>query len=134
MDLPSSTRPRVPRLTFVLFGLSISVFIWGLQYKLSLYNPPLCASHQIAKAKLLSENERASAAASTLISGLHFRGAVPQAWILFTGLTIWASVLCEVSNPLGSTLALERKRPWLVSTWTKLNAFFFRPPPTPILL
>ena len=39
-------------------GLAVCVFSWGLQYKLSLYDPPQAASHQIPSAKLLSKNEQ----------------------------------------------------------------------------
>jgi len=43
-------------------GLSICVFAWGLQYKLSLYDPAQAPSHQIPQAKLLSRNEQVSTA------------------------------------------------------------------------
>jgi len=42
-------------------GLAICVFSWGLQYKLSLYDPPQAVSHQFPTAKLLSKNEQSRA-------------------------------------------------------------------------
>ncbi len=39
-------------------ALASCVFLWGLQYKLSLYDPPQAASHQVPMAKLLSRNEQ----------------------------------------------------------------------------
>ena len=53
--------------TQVFLGLAVCVFAWGLQYKLSLYDPPRAASHQIPEAKLLSRDEQSSAAESPLV-------------------------------------------------------------------
>jgi len=44
--------------------LASCVFIWGLQYKLSLYDPPESATHHIPMAKLLSKNEQSNATES----------------------------------------------------------------------
>jgi hypothetical protein len=41
-------------LLLIVFG----IFVWGLQYKLSLYNSPGNASRLVPEAKLLSPNER----------------------------------------------------------------------------
>jgi len=41
-------------------GLASCVFLWGLQYKLSLYDPPQASSHQVPMAKLLSRDEQSS--------------------------------------------------------------------------
>ena len=53
--------------TQAFLGLAICVFAWGLQYKLSLYNPPQAASHQIPTAKLLSRDEQSSTAKLPLV-------------------------------------------------------------------
>ena len=45
------------RLSLTFLSLALCVFAWGLQYKLSLYDPPQAASHQVPQAKLLSKNE-----------------------------------------------------------------------------
>jgi hypothetical protein len=47
--------------------LAFCVFAWGLQYKLSLYDPPQSASHKIPQAKLLSKNERTGFAESPIV-------------------------------------------------------------------
>ena len=39
--------------------LATCVFLWGLEYKLSLYFPPQTQYHQVPIAKLLSKNEQA---------------------------------------------------------------------------
>jgi hypothetical protein len=48
-------------------GLAVCVFTWGLQYKLSLYDPPQAASHQIPQAKILSRNELSGTTESPLV-------------------------------------------------------------------
>jgi len=52
---PGSERPprmRARPVTFILVGLALTVVIWGLQYKLSLYHPHPSASVQVSVAKL----------------------------------------------------------------------------------
>jgi hypothetical protein len=44
----------------------VSVFAWGLKYKLSLYDPPQSISHSMPAAKLLSDNERPQALTAVL--------------------------------------------------------------------
>lgn len=41
--------------------LGCCVFIWGLQYKLSLYDPPQTTTHHVPAAKLLSRDEQVNA-------------------------------------------------------------------------
>src|ERR1035441_7618159 len=53
--------------SLAFLGLAFCVFAWGLQYKLSLYDPPQTTSHQIPKAKLLSREEQSSTAESPLV-------------------------------------------------------------------
>jgi hypothetical protein len=53
--------PAVRALAIGLTLLGLCVFAWGLKYKLSLYDPPRAASHQMPAAKLLSSKERDSA-------------------------------------------------------------------------
>ena len=48
-------------------GLGFCVFAWGLQYKLSLYDPPQTASHQIPRAKLLSRDEQSGTVEHPLV-------------------------------------------------------------------
>jgi hypothetical protein len=129
--LSDTIRPRLRRLSFVLIGLAaISVFTWGLQYKLSLYYPKHSAYHQLPEAKLLSRNEQAAATehfltrtSSEKVSSDLLLGG------LFT-LTPFVWVLEPLRISEATRTEPERTRPWLVSLSAHLNAFFFRPPPT----
>src|ERR1700760_2143037 len=57
-----SSSPRKQNLAFLLpaglLMLSMAVFAWGLQYKLSLYKSKDSISHSAPEAKLLSQKER----------------------------------------------------------------------------
>jgi hypothetical protein len=125
-------RPRLSRLTFVFIGLAISVFVWGLQYKLSLYYPQHSTYHQLPEAKLLSKNEQPAATEGLLMASVKppqdiVRGA------LFT-LTLFALVLGFLPISGVTQTGPERSRPWLRSLSASLNAFFFRPPPAFVLV
>lgn len=116
------------RLAFLFLGLAISVFTWGLQYKLSLYDPPQAISHQIPEAKLISKNEQTVEAKNPI---LDVSGASAKAVQL-----ILSSIFLLISvalNLLHAPVSVERERdaqlPWHVERFASLNAFFFRPPP-----
>src|SRR5271168_622213 len=127
MKVSDTFRPRLCRLSFVFVGLAISVFTWGLQYKLSLYYPKHSTYHQLPEAKLLSKNEQATATDSLLMSAAKAPSDIVRGG-LFT-LTLFAWVL-GVPPISGTTQTKqERTRPRLVSLSPGLNAFFFRPPP-----
>jgi hypothetical protein len=127
VKLSHSIRPNLSRFTFVFFGLVISVFTWGLQYKLSLYYPPHSTYHQIPEAKLLSRDERAAATESPIVISTKAPSDIVHGW-LFT-LALFVLVLGLLHMPGASQREQERKRPWRVSCNPALNAFFFRPPP-----
>src|ERR1022692_1459259 len=63
----SKTRPLSRMGTPACIGLAFCLFTWGLQYKLSLYDPPEAASHHVPTAKLLSKNEQSSSTESPLV-------------------------------------------------------------------
>ena len=116
------------RLAFLFLGLAISVFTWGLQYKLSLYDPPQAISHQIPEAKLISKNEQTVEAKNPI---LDVSGASAKAVQL-----ILSSIFLLISvalNLLHAPVSVERERdaqlPWHAERFASLNAFFFRPPP-----
>lgn len=52
----SPSRFNISKFTFVFFALAVSIFGWGLQYKLSLYEPHV-VTHSMPEAKLLSRDE-----------------------------------------------------------------------------
>lgn len=53
--------------TLACVALAFCLFAWGLQYKLSLYDPPQAASHHIPTAKLLSKNELSRSTESPMV-------------------------------------------------------------------
>lgn len=113
--------------TLALLGLAFCVFTWGLQYKLSLYDPPQAVSHQIPKAKLLSRDERSGTAESPLVvrsktsSRVIYTASAAVFFILLPALSI--------SNRPGSGPGEQRSnRSWHLRH-AILNTVFVRPPP-----
>jgi hypothetical protein len=131
LKLSEKYRPRFCRLSFVFIGLAISVFTWGLQYKLSLYYPQHSTYHQVPEAKLLSRNEQPTATDGLKMSSAK-DPAGPVGGGLFT-LTLFVWVLGLLPTSGASRTEPEHTRPWLVSLSSRLNAFFFRPPPAIVL-
>ena len=68
MQQSSATRPFNLLVVLGALGLAVSVFAWGMQYKLSLYDPPASASHKIPEAKLLARDERSGIAEGPLVA------------------------------------------------------------------
>jgi hypothetical protein len=125
---------RIATRSFSILGivaslvLAFCVFAWGLQYKLSLYDPPQAASHKIPQAKLLSRNERAGVAESPLVvrtkSSTTVSYTVPTAAVFF--------FLLLTHNIL--KLQKSRQRNQRTNSVWRLqsglfNFFFVRPPP-----
>jgi hypothetical protein len=109
--------------------LAISVFAWGLQYKLSLYDPPHSSSHEMPEAKLLSRNEQATAVEGFFESSTKAWPVIAQ--ILPFGLLALTFLgLSSRVMPIFHHFRREAKRPWRLSCRPCLNAFFFRPPPS----
>lgn len=119
------------RFTLCLLGLAFCVFTWGLEYKLSLYEPPQASSHEIPSAKLLSKDEQSATATSPLLE----KGGVSVTAVVVTTLfTLFLSFVLAVGLRddivpawSGEDARLVRRR----RTRSCLNAFFFRPPPVP---
>jgi hypothetical protein len=121
-------RPRLCRLSFVFIGLAISVFTWGLQYKLSLYYPKHSTYYQMPEAKLLSRNEQSLATDRLMMSTAKAPTEIVRSGLFTRTLFVWVLGLLPISG--ATRTETEHTRPWLVSLSTRLNAFFFRPPPT----
>jgi hypothetical protein len=116
------------RLSLTFLSLALCVFAWGLQYKLSLYDPPQAVSHQVPQAKLLSKNEWSPTAVDS--RGIDMTIS-PQ--VLVQQFFPWFFCL-SLTFGLGHFLASRQKhfamsRPWLARRSACLSAFFFRPPP-----
>jgi hypothetical protein len=108
-------------------GLAFCVFAWGLQYKLSLYDPSQTASHQIPKAKLLSRDEQSSTAESPLVIRTKTTTSV-----VYTAPTanfiILLPAICLLNPPAAirvEKLANKQLHPHRAI----LNTLFIRPPP-----
>lgn len=107
--------------------LMVSVFAWGLGYKLDQYSPPHRAAHDLPKAKFVSRNEQtwaADAAQNVSIPRAKVASTVPPSFLFH-------AILAQFSaqNPFSTRLAPSSERlsrpPLLV-----LNHLFVRPPPT----
>ena len=131
MTVLGKTRTTLGRLTVAFLGLAICVFAWGLQYKLSLYDPPQASSHQVPLAKLLSKDQWSPSPSDACASDVTASSLV------------LAEQLCVMSFSLLLTLGAENvlssgqkhrdgARPWLAWSSASLSAFFFRPPPSAI--
>jgi hypothetical protein len=108
-------------------GLAFCVFAWGLQYKLSLYDPPQTASHQIPKAKLLSRDEQSSTAEHPLVIRTKTSTSV-----IYTAPTVVFLILflaISLLNPPASRRVEKRDDRLLHLHRAVLNTLFVRPPP-----
>jgi hypothetical protein len=104
------------------------VFAWGLQYKLSLYDPPQAASHKIPQAKLLSKNERTGFAESPVVvrtkTSTTVNCTVQTAAVFFFLLLIVNILNLQTSRQRNQrTSSIRRLQSGL------FNVFFVRPPP-----
>ena len=116
------------RFSFALLGLAFCVFTWGLQYKLSLYDPPQSISREIPHAKLISKDQRNHPSEGLALrneGGSDKAAAVAPFSLLFVLILL-----------LDAAFHLERfgrysagKEPVRSPGHTDLNFFFFRPPP-----
>ena len=113
--------------SLAFLGLAFCVFAWGLQYKLSLYDPPRAASHQIQKAKLLSRDEQSSTSGRPLV----IRTKTSTRVIYTAPTAIFLILLLAVSllNPPVSRRVERRANRLLQLHSAILNTLFVRPPP-----
>jgi hypothetical protein len=113
--------------SLAFLGLAFCIFAWGLQYKLSLYDPPQTASHQIPKAKLLSRDEQSSTAESPLVIRTKTSTSV-----IYTAPTVVFLILflaISLLNPPASRRVEKRASRLLHLHRAVLNTLFVRPPP-----
>lgn len=115
------------RLSMLLAMLGVCVFLWGLGYKLSLYQVHTPSVHRIPEAKLLSRNEDPNATDSV-------RVCLPDVGTQNSGLTIIAALICIGSGCVTpdrklATRSLQMREPVDSRSHASLTAFFFRPPP-----
>ena len=116
----SSGGRRAVLLPLGLLMLSLAVFGWGLEYKLSLYQGQNSITHQAPVAKLLSQKERPASAQA-------LAAPFPEVPVLTAFVLVaMASLLRLASTRYLRTGSIERSRPPRPPC---LQALFFRPPP-----
>jgi hypothetical protein len=120
-------RKLTPIGTGALLFLALSVFVWGLQYKLSLYDPPQSLARQVPIAKLLSKNEQPLIASSATVAPLDraAQAVLPAALNLLL-LLVYATVLALPQA--FRARQLEAARSWKLQ-FPPRKTFFIRPPP-----
>lgn len=115
------------RLSLLLAALGISIFFWGLGYKLSLYEHQPTGIQRIPEAKLLSQNEDRNAAEGTklylLFAGV-YKQDNPGAAFLPLSLVNVAALFVEREYRRFSI-----SRVWCLRMGIIWSANYFRPPP-----
>lgn len=112
----------------MFLGLALCVFTWGLQYKLSLYDPPQSASHQIPKAKLLSKEEQSDITQTPLV--LRTKTVTTIVYTApATALLFLLLVLCSLVERTSSGLMRAASRQRRQRSCNYLNILYVRPPP-----
>src|ERR1700733_6783295 len=117
----SSGSRRAVLLPLGLLMLSLAVFGWGLQYKLSLYQSKDSITHLAPVAKLLSQKERP--AATQGLAALSPEVPAFPAFAAFVFVAV-ASVLRQAAMRYVRTGSMERSRPPRPPCFQTL---FFRP-------
>jgi hypothetical protein len=123
----SKSRPFNLLGMLALLGLAFCVFAWGLQYKLSLYDPPQTASHQIPRAKLLSRDEQSSTAESPLV--VRTKTFTSVIYTAPTAVFLILLLAIQVLNPPVSRRVEKRTNRLFHLHRAVLNTIFVRPPP-----
>ena len=119
------------RLSILLATLGMCVFLWGLAYKLSLYETHEPTIHQIPEAKFLSRNEDPSAT-DALRHCLSSLSKPAGSVLLISVIAFWRGVEAPSSKVVHR--GLELKQPPSSCLNGTLIRFFFRPPPDLIRL
>ncbi len=113
--------------SIVCLGLACCVFGWGLQYKLSLYNPPPPNSHRLPTGKLISGDEQSSTPEGLLATRIK-----PVAEPAFLVPTIGFLVSFLAVGLLAPAASCQRERDARRARHlgrSILPIFFVRPPP-----
>lgn len=117
---------RVAYATLIpLLLIVVGIFVWGVRYKLSLYDSPVSPSRSVAEAKLLSPNERPGSIQTSTQIRPQFIPSSP----LYSGIFLIA-VLCSGTVPVRISRAKASTSQGSQSTDGHTTSFFFfRPPP-----
>jgi hypothetical protein len=127
LQLSSKNRTYGCFRTLSLLGLAFCVFTWGFQYKLSLYDPPQTAPHQVPMAKLLSRNEQSDRLEDSIFTQSNPPTKVLR-WASTAALLILL-IACLISPPDSSQWRPVEHRSMQLRQ-SLLEAHFVRPPPS----
>jgi len=116
---------RLNALAFI--GLAFCIFMWGLQYKLSQYDPAGAASHRIPMAKLLSRNELSSSSVSPTV--IRTRTSTRVFYAAPGAVFLLLFILVSVSNELLPGQREQRASQLWHIRRAHLRTSFVRPPP-----
>jgi len=128
MKLLPKTRHHWSIPGFCLVALAVAVFVWGLSYKLSLYDPPQASSHRMVAAKLLSNRERPATAKVEFQEALDAGSLRTSLVAVCALLPLLLPLLLAEKAQHSWTLLREpshRKRPYFAD----IPQYYFRPPP-----
>lgn len=118
----SRTQRRIAKVWFIpLCLIVVGVFVWGLQYKLSLYDSPGTPPRCVAQAKLLSPNERASLVQSAEQLCPHLPPSLPLPLLLPLAVAV---LFLQFSRP--ELPDVQESVPGIFISPTSIT---FRPPP-----
>ena len=117
------------RLSMLFVLLGVCVFVWGLGYKLSLYEAQTSSIHRIPEAKLLCRNNEDPNATETLRVCLSDGLAYQECLVISAALIVF---WCICDRRLASNWAIRMlDMPKVRHSRLRLilSTFFFRPPP-----
>jgi hypothetical protein len=107
-------------------ALACCVFLWGLQYKLSLYYPSQATFHHVPTAKLLSKNEQSKTQETSAYT--QTKPAIKALHVTQHLLPFVLLVVCASSMTASSVQAAVDQPPFELRRALR-EAFFVRPPP-----
>ena len=127
MGFLSRIRTGGLRLPFLFLGIGLCVLLWGLRYKLSLYDPPHAASRNIPVAKLLSRDDLPEMLKPP-VDGANaaFASRRIPVDLLCCILAVLVLPIARAASPLTELRMPTRYR---MLECAGLYSFFFRPPP-----
>jgi hypothetical protein len=107
--------------------LVFCVFLWGLEYKLSLYHPPHSFARLVPIAKLLSKNEQPRIAARSIAVAVQ-SVSIPRFESISSEGLLFLAALCFFGTPAVGFWNRQTIPARMVPA-LPLRAFFVRPPP-----
>jgi hypothetical protein len=107
-------------------ALACCVFLWGLQYKMSLYDPPQATSHHVPIAKLLSKNEQSNTQETSAYT--QTKPAIKALLTPYNVLPLILLVIFAFSIPASSFQAALNEPPIELRQALR-ETIFVRPPP-----